>query len=248
LTRDTQDLISKGWIKSFSDFPVESGISTRYLGDFGFKQPRSMERRRNIELLMVNECAFGHKIVAAHGAEIERINGRAEQIFNYYPGKDGMVIRRENAGERHMLAALTGDCPIIVMSGNGLVGIAHCGWRGVIAQIPRKMAMILLGNQKNPNIRAAIYGGICKDCYEFSQEMVSGHPFFMGHFEPREKGIGYLDLKGAIISQLIACGVVKNNITTSKDCSHHTQNENGAPLYYSHRREDHGRNLVFAVA
>ena len=96
-----------------------------------------------------------------HGAEVRVVDG---------PGKcagdvgDGLVSADPGAA----LAVLTADCaPIALASDEGVIGVVHAGWRGLVAGVVDKGvgAMRDLGAT---DVVAALGPCIHAECYEFS--------------------------------------------------------------------------------
>ena len=114
----------------------------------------------------------------------------------------------------------TADCvPIVMVDPKaGVIAAAHSGWRGTVQNIAGLTieAMVRLGAEPR-NIVAAMGPSICMDCFEVGQEVAD-------RFEPGFVSNAYgekphIALSGIIASQLEQCGLRKENIKASEECS-----------------------------
>jgi YfiH family protein len=115
------------------------------------------------------------------------------------------------------------DCLPVVLEGEGAVGIAHAGWRGVVAGV----VPALLGAMERaavPAARAAIGPGIGPCCFEVGEEVA-------GRFRPARVmstmwGTASVHLAGALRDQLVGLDVWVADECTMCD-----------PAYRSYRRD-----------
>ena len=137
-----------------------------------------------------------------HGAGVVRITR---------PG-DGAGTKADaavTAAEGCALAVLTADCaPVALASREGVIGVAHAGWRGVAAGVIEATVaeMHALGAS---GVDAAIGPCIHAECYEFSERDLDGVAARLGD-EVRAttaKGTPALDLPAAVRVALRRAGV-----------------------------------------
>jgi purine-nucleoside/S-methyl-5'-thioadenosine phosphorylase / adenosine deaminase len=148
---------------------------------------------------------------------------------------DGAVTRRRDCA----LAVHTADCaPITLTSPQGVIGIAHAGWRGLSAGVVGETveAMRHLGASA---IEATIGPCIHVECYQFGPadlaEMVER---FGGDVEGRTTGgAPALDVPACVRAALRHAGV--DDVTTIDVCTSCDE------TYFSHRaRGDEGRQAT----
>lgn len=96
------------------------------------------------------------------------------------------------------LAVFTADCLGVALASATAVGVAHAGWRGVVAGVVPALfeAMTAVGA---PPTRAAIGPGIGPCCYEVGDEVVARLPEFA---TKTTWGTTSVDLLAAVRSQL----------------------------------------------
>jgi polyphenol oxidase len=129
----------------------------------------------------------------------------------------------------------TADCYPVLLEDrvNGVIGAAHCGWRGSVSKILHNTVskMLELG-AKLEHLKAAIGPGICHNHYSVGLEvreqfLNAGFPEHI--FEPSES-LWKLDLSAANAWLLEACGVPNHQIWQSSACS-------TDPEFFSYRRD-----------
>ncbi|MGQ0616660.1 MAG: polyphenol oxidase family protein [Acidimicrobiia bacterium] len=64
------------------------------------------------------------------------------------------------------LAVRTADCAPVVLLGRGAVGVAHAGWRGLVAGV-LEATVAALGDLGTSEVRAVLGPSIGPECYEF---------------------------------------------------------------------------------
>ena len=137
-----------------------------------------------------------------HGAGVVRVTR---------PG-DGAGTKADaavSAEEGCALAVLTADCaPIALASREGVIGVAHAGWRGVAAGVIEATVaeMEALGAT---GIEAAIGPCIHAECYEFGQKELDGVAARLGDVvrATTANGAPALDLPAAVRVALQRAGV-----------------------------------------
>ncbi len=78
---------------------------------------------------------------------------------------DGLVTELDGFA----LAVLTADCVPVAFSSLGAVGIAHCGWKGIVGGMLSEIVKELREIIGDPlaQVEAAVGPHICVECYEF---------------------------------------------------------------------------------
>lgn len=147
-------------------------------------------------------------------------------------GVDALVTDRPGVA----LCINTADCLPLLLADTaaGVIGAAHCGWRGTVAGIACRTVERMVELGADPaRIVAAMGPCICPDCFEvgpevaaqFPPETVIEHPGVRPH----------VDLGAAVRLQLLGCGLRPDAITLPVACSMHDTR------FHSVRRE--GRAL-----
>ena len=106
------------------------------------------------------------------------------------------------------LAVRTADCGPVVLYGDGVIGVAHAGWRGLVAGVLDAVvaAMRTLGAA---DVRAELGACIRPECYEFGSDDLDGVASRLGD-EVRSTtrtGAPALDLGAAVERSLDRLGV-----------------------------------------
>lgn len=130
----------------------------------------------------------------------------------------------------------TADClPLIMVDVTaGVIGAAHCGWRGTVGRIAQSTISAMVGLGADPKrIIAAMGPCICASCFEVGEEVAS---LFPPETVIRSQGRKpHVDLATAVTKQLTESGVIAGHIARPIACSMEERR------YYSVRRE--GRDL-----
>lgn len=199
----------------------------------------SENRRR-----LTAELGFGPDQVS----RLEQVHGA--DVVQASPGQ----VQRADAQVTHqpgvLLAVATADCyPVLLedpeagtlqsgLPGAGVLGAAHAGWRGTVADIVGHTvrAMVLLGARPE-RIRAAVGPGICAAQYPVGGEVVSAfQQAGLGQFVQN----GHLDLCAANLHLLLRAGLLPGHLWASGRCSTESQ-------FYSHRRDAGVTGRMWAV-
>lgn len=137
-------------------------------------------------------------------------------------------------GKKKLCLTMTlADCPPVVFFDpiNEVIAVAHCGWKplskNIIENTVEKMKAQFNCNPKS--LRVFIGPGICVNEFEIGPEVAQKFGWF-------PKGKVFFNLQVEIEKQLDFAGIVKDNILTSKECTHCSYGEFG-PKYFSHRRD-----------
>ena len=104
-------------------------------------------------------------IGAEHGGRVQHVVAPG-----VVPGVDGLVASAPDLA----LLALAADCVPLVLADpeRGVIGAAHCGWRGLVAGIVANtvQAMRAAGAER---IHAVVGPSICADCYPVPAERIA---------------------------------------------------------------------------
>jgi len=108
------------------------------------------------------------------------------------------------------VAVLAADCaPVALASAEGVVGVAHAGWMGLVAGVLERTVdrMRALGATE---VRALLGPCVRPDCYEFGGELLDRVAARLGAGVRGVTAVGTpaLDVPGAVRSALAAVGVV----------------------------------------
>lgn len=211
------------------------GTFSRHGGDMGDKELQSRVLR---EIGIPFE-----KIVHFHQTHSDRIlcfsNEQQLSDFALTPLQDADGWLFAPAPSQWGAAIVTADCvPLFLWAQDaGAWALAHCGWRGVVQQLPSKAARAL---QEKTNAPIYAWAGphIQPCCFEVQQDTASQFPpQTIVHRGNKQ----FVDLNAAVRLQLQAAGLPAANIRTSTDCTC-CDEEN----FFSWRRDHlHNRLLSF---
>lgn len=178
-----------------------------------------------------------------HETKIVKISGAhrgsgACDLESALPGTDGLITDEPGV----LLACFFADCvPLFfVVPERRIIGVAHAGWRGTVAQIASKMVEAIISNyQVSPGqIQAAVGPSIGKCCYRVGPDVAAQFP--EETVERREEGI-HLDLKLANLLQLEAGGVDHSRVYCTDICTCCSEQ------FYSYRRSGSQAGRMAAV-
>jgi hypothetical protein len=162
------------------------------------------------------------EVVAAPGPET--LLGPADGAFTTTPGV--------------LLGVRVADCVPVLFAAPGAVGVAHAGWRGVVAGVVPSVVLALCSRLgcTAEKIIAVIGPHAEVDGYEVGPEVVdaleaAGLPRSVVA-RPGPRGREHADLRAAVQVQLQAVGV--------KDIDHVWGNTLSEPTFFSHRRDGEG--------
>jgi len=176
-------------------------------------------------------------IYGVHGNDIFRVDEKdlgngalnAETRIEDY---DGLISNTKNS----YLMITGADCfPVMFWDENkNVVAAAHCGWRGILKQLPIKM-IDKFKNEfgSNPADIIVWIGPGIKSChYDVLQERADlFSKNYKKHIIIKDNKI-FLDLTGIIALQLTGAGVKPEKITTHPDCTFCEKDK-----YFSHHRD-----------
>lgn len=209
------------WIlEGFQKKDILHGFSSRQLGNMEVK--KSFLRNKNINNFLAMFGLDKKDLVMMEQVHQDRIKIVDDTHLGEVVGKvDGLVADRPGI----VLGIKTADClPILFYdSVTKVVGVAHAGWRGVLAKIPQKMIDVMIKMGCSPlNIIIGIGPHIGKCCYsvdkERAQKFIHGFGNLKGMLVKRKKGF-YLDLMVPTKTQLVNSGVNEVNIYSGSLCN-----------------------------
>jgi YfiH family protein len=200
-------------------------FTDRHDGDFAVDRPERLLRR-------ARDSVADHPwtwLRQVHGATVVAVASPGA-------GAGSRADASVTAALDAVLAVQTADCAPVVLVGNGAVGVAHAGWRGLVAGVI-PAAVAALAELDAGDIRAVIGPLIRPDRYEFDERELALVADCAGE-QVRARtleGQPALDLAAAVSSVLNRAGV-----TDIDDLGLDT----AEPEYFSHRcRGDTGRQV-----
>ncbi len=137
----------------------------------------------------------------------------------------------------------TADCVPILVYAPDKHGVAaiHAGWKGTLGGIVDNVMDSLIEKGVDlSQVKVAFGPSISKDVYEVSQELADS--FIDAGFSKYvsllngDKEKPHIDLQGVNMERFIRRGVKLENIKLHLGCSYSSKNEDGVPMYASHRR------------
>jgi len=176
-------------------------------------------------------------LAGIHGTNIVVINHHdlgkgALETNTRIPNTDGLISNIKNS----YLMITGADCfPVFFYDENkGIIGAAHCGWRGILKQLPAEMIEKFKNEFSSntdainvwigPGIKTCHYDVLPERADLFSKD-------YKKHIIIKENKI-FLDLIEIITAQLIKTGVKPDKITTHPDCTFCEKDK-----YFSHHRD-----------
>lgn len=112
--------------------------------------------------------------VAVEWATVTQVHGRVvRRVEGPGPAGEGDALFTKVPGL--VMAVFTADCLGVVLSGPGMVGVAHAGWRGLSAGVLEALSAEMAGAGSVPT-RAAIGPGIGPCCFEVGREVAARFP------------------------------------------------------------------------
>ncbi|MGQ9604208.1 MAG: peptidoglycan editing factor PgeF [bacterium] len=132
---------------------------------------------------------------------------------------DGLVTEREGLA----LGVTTADCiPLIAHDVEGrIVGIAHCGWRGIAAGIVERLVDVLAQRGFKPKDSVFLIGpsiGAC--CYEVGEDLLRNFQADeVRNFSFSKGGRKFVDLRAIVASRLRGKGVSEERTWIDPICT-----------------------------
>ena len=194
----------------------------------------AQELKIPVERWVVAGQCHGHRVLEVTGSDVgEGALTPSERLRGY----DAIVLAEAN----QFALSLCADCPLVIVADPRSIraGIAHAGWRGTAAGVVEEMLEVLqAAGSELSHCFAAISPGICGDCFEVGEEVISASQACLhGREVPARQidGRWHLDLRELIRLQLRHIGISDEQIDTVGGCT-----ASDAARYFSHRR-DRGR-------
>lgn len=162
----------------------------------------------------------------ANGINVKIISANSPKII--YEA-DGLVTNDKNT----FLSITIADCiPVYFYEPkNGISGIAHCGWKGIVNGIIKNtLNKIFELGGKTENLAVALGPGICKSHFEIKEDIsdkFSDYPEFIIRSDDKIS----VDLRGIIKKQLGNFQIKSENIEDNPDCTFE------GDKYFSFRRD-----------
>lgn len=227
------------------------GYSSLNLGLAGEDKPEHVRKNRMLFIdtlgIRPNQVVCGQQV---HSTNIvcvgKREGGRGFlNAMDALPETDGLVTNQSGVA----LMTLYADCvPILFYAPiHHVIGVCHCGWRGTVGEIAKKMVDIMVKNYEcmPSNICAAIGPSISKMVYEVDRPVLET---FYQTFSFADRVItktdtehGMLDLWEANRLQLLEAGILDFHIDVSGLCTFQNRQ-----MFFSHRGDGGktGRNAA----
>ena len=154
-----------------------------------------------------------------HGADVRIIESGDDFTEN---GKeaDGLITNLRNTS----LLIFTADCVPVVFydKKQGVVALAHAGWRGTYGDIAGEMVNIMVANYgcKVEDIKTIIGPSVSVDNYEVSYDLIEKFAVLeVPNYYKEIEGKYYLDLWKLNKELLKKCGILEDNIKIIDFCT-----------------------------
>ena len=142
--------------------------------------------------------AVGEELgVGSEWATVEQVHG-ADAVPVSRPGPAGRADALVTTSHGLPVAVFTADCLGVVLRGEGGVGVAHAGWRGLVAGV-LESAVSGLDEAGTPPLTAHIGPGIGPCCFEVGPEVAE---LFGEHTSLTSWGTTSVDLASAAARRL----------------------------------------------
>jgi polyphenol oxidase len=152
------------------------------------------------------------------------------------------IFARANATNAIAVGVRVADCvPLLLADGqSGDVAAVHAGWRGVVARVVPAAVAAFSGGRLIAAIGPCI--GAC--CFEVGSDVAAQIVRACDdRVVVRDDGLrAYVDLRAAVRTQLIACGLAPTAIDDVPGCTKHD-----AARFHSYRRDGTGSGRMLAA-
>ena len=223
------------------------GCSRGVFASLNFGNPGDLPEHERDPLTNI-AANIGSVLIAIHAAEREVVQvhqmhgGDVHRVHRGHPAHAGASDTRADAvitdDPRRVLGVRVADCAPVLLAteDGGIVAAVHAGWRGVIAGITPKAAL-MMREVGAGRLVAAVGPCLSAEHFEIGAEVAAEFEREFGrgtaHLRPGAPGKAMLDMKGAIAEQLRSAGV--EEIEVLPHCTYADPD-----LFFSHRR-DRGR-------
>jgi YfiH family protein len=144
------------------------------------------------------------------------------------------------------LAVHAADCAPVVLRAEGVVGVAHVGWRGLVAGVvgATSDALRALGAADISVVVAACIG---PECYEFGLDGLGRISSLFGERvrSTTTGGSPSLDLRAAVTAAAVAAGIRADAIEVDPTCTA-CGTRDGLPMYSHRARRERERHATVA--
>lgn len=168
--------------------------------------------------VLAAEIVHGNKVEIAHAPDAAMVLGA-----------DGLLAREKNI----FLSVTIADCMALFLyePSAQIVGVLHCGWRGIVAEIlPKALEKISELGGAAENLQIALGPGIGSCHFEIKKDVLDNFKDYRAHILHREGKI-FVDLKGILRAQLLMLGVKEENIENNARCTFEDKR------FFSYRRD-----------
>ena len=170
-----------------------------------------------------DEYGFNHSNIIfntqVHGADVRIVETKADKVDNWKEA-DGLVTSLQATP----LLIFTADCVPIVFYDRkqGVVALAHAGWRGTYGNIAGEMVNIMADKYycKVEDIKTIIGPSVSVDNYEVSYDLIEKFAALeVPNYYKENDGKYYLDLWQLNKELLRKCGILEDNIKIIDFCT-----------------------------
>lgn len=158
------------------------------------------------------------------------------------PIADAWLLGLNNLGAM----ILTADCvPLFLWDESGkYIGLAHCGWRGIVKKLPQKLARLIKEKDKEAKLLAYIGPHIEKCCFEVKEDVAK--EFSPESIIKKEDKI-FVDLTKEIVLQLMQEGVDPLKIKRGCHCTCTCCNEQDFFSYRRTKQKDSLMSFIYKI-
>lgn len=211
---------------NLNEFPeVVQGVSTRSFGSMKMlvSDQKVIKNRENFARALGIDL---RSVVAAenvHGAKIavvtkEDVGRGALNYQESIQGVDGLVTKDPGVN----LMITVADCLPVVCYDPILkiVGIAHAGWRGILAGVGSSLINEFKNMGSKPeNLVVGIGPGICQRHFIVKNDILEKFKNIYPKATFVRNRDGYVDLKVSLTEQLLKNGISKYNLEVASECT-----------------------------
>jgi polyphenol oxidase len=147
--------------------------TSKATGSFALTEPNLPDRYRSLtggnDVVYTRQVHGAVVVDATAGFGVSSLQGSSLQgsrlSSNELREADGLI----SAAGGPAIAVITADCaPIVIWSPDGVIGVAHAGWRGLVAGVVEATVKAVRERSADPHsLQAALGPSIGPCCYEF---------------------------------------------------------------------------------
>ena len=191
----------------------------------------------NLKLLSVEIRTHTHNLALAN--QVHKTEVKVVTKGGIFPGVDGFVSNTQ----RIALGIQVADCGAVLFgdSKNQVIGAAHVGWRGAVADIiPKTLEeMIKLGAEKE---YIKVFVSPCLSLHNFEVGEEVAEQFDENLVDRNSYPKPHVNLKGLIKQRLLVSGIKEHHININEQCT-----KDHEDLFYSYRREKEKSGRMLGV-